>query len=220
MQNGLVLHFDCAVTPIINNTLRNLASNNVMSLTNAIFNRGYGGSLDFIANTSYSASITDTTDRYLLTSSASICGWIYTNTINQGQSLTIAGKWRHSNTLAGTIWSLGIVGNGNGGSTPQIISNGVLSATSLFSYNKWQYVCATWSGGSGGTTSLYNNGSFLTSGVSAFNTQEQLGQPLTIARGAVITGLHRLSTVKIYNRALSAAEIAQNFNVTRNRFGV
>jgi hypothetical protein len=30
----------------------------------------------------------------------------------------------------------------------------------------------------------------------------------------------RIGAVKIYNRALSAAEISQNFNALRNRFGI
>jgi len=30
----------------------------------------------------------------------------------------------------------------------------------------------------------------------------------------------KISVVKIYNRALSAAEVQQNFNATRSRFGI
>lgn len=216
VQNGLVLHFDCAVTPIINNTLINLAGSNLMDLTNTIVNPENGGYLNFL--TDNFANIFDTTDTYLFSSSASICAWVYADYLGQGQSLIIIGKARHSNTLAGPIWSLAVFGAGSGATSPQITAAGATAALSSFSYQQWQHICATWAGG---TTSLYKNGSFLTSAPTSFSSQEQSGRPLILGSVYGWNGFpYRLPSLQIYNRALSASEIAQNFNATRKRFGI
>ena len=66
--------------------------------------------------------------------------------------------------------------------------------------------------------SLYTNGIFIGSGSRdgqfRWTTMGRLGS------GTTYCSIINLSTVKIYNRALSASEIQQNYNATKTRFGL
>jgi hypothetical protein len=66
--------------------------------------------------------------------------------------------------------------------------------------------------------SLYTNGIFIGSGSRdgqfRWTTMGRLGS------GTTFCSIINLSTVKIYNRALSASEIQQNYNAMRGRFGI
>jgi hypothetical protein len=71
---------------------------------------------------------------------------------------------------------------------------------------------------SGGTTTLYINDGSTSGSVSytaSGNSHDALG---STANGSQAFGY--IGTAQVYNRALSVSEISQNFNATRNRFGV
>ena len=82
----------------------------------------------------------------------------------------------------------------------------------------WMLYCGTFDGG---TLSAYSNGSLdgsaagITARVPAGNTV-QLGADTALAY--YLKG--HISTFRLYNRALSAKEVSQNFNAQRSRFGV
>lgn len=82
--------------------------------------------------------------------------------------------------------------------------------------NTWYHVVGTYDGT---TAKIYLNGNEV---VSAIRTAESNSVRFRIgasARGAnYLNG--DISGVKIYNKALSSQEIQQNFNATRNRFGI
>jgi len=87
--------------------------------------------------------------------------------------------------------------------------------------NTWSYVCATYST-STATIILYRNG-------------VQVGSPTTVVSSIVSSAFNgvigdenstviwpfkgNMSSVQIYNRALTASEVLQNYNATKSRFG-
>ena len=88
--------------------------------------------------------------------------------------------------------------------------------------NTWVNIVYTYSGtGAAGSQTVYVNGS------SIYSTSAGSG-PITANSNAVRIGYDdnnwfwggRISNAKIYNRALTAAEISQNFNALRGRFGI
>jgi hypothetical protein len=82
-------------------------------------------------------------------------------------------------------------------------------------YNTWEHICWTWDGSK---SKLYLNGAFEAEQSSAaFST---ISGELRLA-GFVQGGYNwngKLSASKIYNRALSSAEVLQNYNATKNRY--
>ena len=90
-----------------------------------------------------------------------------------------------------------------------------IEATTGINLNQWYHIMGT---DDGTTVRLYINGIQVQSGNSATATNYS-GQPLIgqfPGNNAVTNG--KIPTVKIYNRALSAAEVKQNFNAYRKRF--
>jgi hypothetical protein len=70
-------------------------------------------------------------------------------------------------------------------------------------------------------TALYRNGSLINSNGNASLNITNNTRTLTIgARESydLFTGI--IAIVRIYNSALSASEVAQNFNATRGRYGL
>lgn len=98
---------------------------------------------------------------------------------------------------------------------------GTTSGKFYLSENKWNHLVAV---RSGSTLAVYINGIFIISGTepaalvpnSTFNFQIGTGYNLNSSRywnGSV-------SNFKVYNRALSATEINQNFQALRDRYGI
>jgi hypothetical protein len=84
--------------------------------------------------------------------------------------------------------------------------------------NKWYNVSIT---RNSGTSTMYVNGSLITS--SSGDTHNISSTTLYIGRYGGGTGYEHhgyISNFNIYNRALTASEIQQNFNSLRGRFGV
>ena len=83
--------------------------------------------------------------------------------------------------------------------------------------NEWYNVTIS---RSSSVTSMYVNGNFITS---ASDTRSITSSTLHLGRYGGSTGYEldgKLSTICIYNRALSAVEIKQNFESLRGRYGI
>jgi hypothetical protein len=95
---------------------------------------------------------------------------------------------------------------------PVLVTSGIV-------VNTWYHVAATYNGT---TVSLYLNG-VLKSSVSQTSQVNTLAASLAIGR-MNYTNLARfignIPIVQIYNRALTAAEVKQNFDAHRSRFGI
>jgi len=85
------------------------------------------------------------------------------------------------------------------------------------SVNSWHHIVATYNGT---TLTLYRNGSSVGTPVTTTGNITNTSKTLTLGvrGGQYFDG--RISNAKTYNRALTAAEIQQNFNALRGRFGI
>jgi len=227
VTDGLVLHLDAAnhrSYPKSGTTWTDLSGNgNNGTLTNGpTFSGDNVGSIVFDSTNDYvrvpfNSSIA-------LSSSGSLSVWCYPATLTQRSfaglmGMTTGGSggqqsyyihWRQfNNTIAATIQNSGTY-NIIAKSPPQVIA--------------WYNFVFTWNGSS---LNLYENGESAASPVSQTINAQQLNTQVDIGgnmfgAAAGISGFFngRISNAKIYNRALSATEIQQNFNATRARYGV
>lgn len=100
-------------------------------------------------------------------------------------------------------------------------STNILAGSYTFSLNNWVHISAIFS--SSGLSS-YVNGELLTSNAVAFGGNTQT-EPLAIG-AASHTNIFsenfqgNIAALKFYDKALTAAEVQQNFNALRGRFGI
>jgi hypothetical protein len=85
--------------------------------------------------------------------------------------------------------------------------------------NQWYNLTGTFNGS---TTALYVNGELFLSTSKSGILVSGSSQSVRIGRQAESGGSHNgsISHVKIYNRALPAVEVRQNFNAFRGRYGI
>ena len=102
------------------------------------------------------------------------------------------------------------------------IATGIQSNTSAV-LNQIYHVTAVYTGSS--SLSIFVNGDYSSSIGTTFlnfiknsNTNVQIGDDPDTGQSVYFQG--NISQVKLYNRALSATEILQNYNATRKRFGL
>jgi hypothetical protein len=184
-----------------------------------------GGTL--INGTFYSGGtmVFDGTDDYArvsdinTASEISIEGWVYANSV--GSFNAIASQFQADN-LAESSWVLETVGSDI---RLYITNNSLLSfASTSFSTLVWTYIVGTFNGT---TIKIYKNSVLgdITGTIAGLNDSN-----LNINIGALYsqngseggTGLWngKIANVKIYNRALSQAEVLNNYNATKSRFGL
>jgi hypothetical protein len=166
----------------------------------------FDGIDDYITNSSFTGHQTN---------AGTIMGWAYP-TSTSGDLYLVAsggtattGASRAIRIYSGS-WSCV---NYGGGTTEDW--NSIVSAT----VNTWQHVAYVWRGT---TIRFYLNGIEYTNTRTGMVTP--LGSVLTIGATAwsPVYGYWpgRISTAQAYNRALSAAEVQQNFNAQRTRYGI
>ena len=110
--------------------------------------------------------------------------------------------------------------NTSGGSNFRILQ---VAMSSNFTINTWYNVCGVYQKSGLNTISyLYKNGVLLSSNSLAGNLTT-VSTPLTIGSTSVTNEepfAGNIANVQIYNRALSAQEVLQNYNATKSRFGL
>jgi hypothetical protein len=114
------------------------------------------------------------------------------------------------------------------GNTFMEIGNGTTSTTSPFStlsINTWYQVVGVWTNVSTNTLVLYINGVSIGTRFHSFASVKNTTSPLYIGSfgdgsvfGQWMNG--RMGIVRIYDKALSAAEVTQNYNTTKIRYGL
>jgi hypothetical protein len=98
-----------------------------------------------------------------------------------------------------------------------------ISTSQYFSSNTWTHLSATYEqSGSNTVISMYKNGLFATSSLLAGNVPSTPSINLTVGASYVANEFTNMDCggCRIYNRALSASEVAQNYNATKTRFGL
>lgn len=158
-----------------------------------------GGSIVFDGTNDYGTSSFATTSGQAVT----YCGWLYsTETVATYRNFVDSGS-----TLPMIWWNTsGQIEFDTGGNytTPAVYRN------------QWVYVALSKPSGSS-SASYYVNGVLVGSG-SAYTTPALT--PSWFNRGGGQTWKGNCSVIQAYNRALTAAEIQQNFNAFRGRYGI
>jgi hypothetical protein len=213
VTNGLILNLDASWPTSFSGTSTwfDLSSSNKnATLTNGpTLSTANGGSVQFDGTNDY-ATINQT-----LTTPITVTGFVKYNDQSQGTNTWI-NSYPH-NTLVVSLNRLGggqiyvYIGNGSGWQGQP----GIISSTNM-SANTW-YHLAYVSNGSGST--FYLNGVNVGSSVyspSGWGSKYYLGW-IEVASGEYLDG--NIGNTQIYNRALSPAEIMQNFYAQGPRFG-
>jgi hypothetical protein len=217
VTDGLVLNLDAG------NPYSYLSGSSGTTWTNTVAaSSSISGSL--VNGTTYSngAMVFDGVDDYIevpnnvaLNSNIGTISVWFKSTTTAGRSAVLIGK----TDSVGSYNGINILTSGTEiygqvkGSSDQIISG------SLLSQNTWYNFTLTYS--SGISYSSYLNGSLI--GTNTLTSFTFSTQPLRIARSLDsfwTTYKGQVSNAMIYNRALSAAEVQQNFNALRGRYGI
>jgi hypothetical protein len=219
VQNGLVLCLDAGNRksyPSSGTTWNDLSgNNNTGTLTNGpTFDSGNGGSISFDGVNDY---VDFSTALAAGKSELTFCAWVRPTVTNAQYHIFSEGNgtlWQFSITTQ--VWYTRDSSTGPSGGRNNDIS------TNFFSVNVWNYMSAVYSV-AGAFKKFYINGderSQSTTSVDALTTERN---PSTSRIGFPTDGLYfsgRIATPTFYNRALTAAEVLQNYNATRSRFGV
>ena len=201
VQDGLVLNLDAGVKESYNGgtTWRDLEGNTNGTLTaGPVFKKNNGGSIAFDG----------TDDRVSLGTGANVYRGLFTTNFWVKFSSFNTVLLGHSGTYAPYIATSSVVYIRN--------SQGYHSINSFsLSTDTWENITLT---RNYTDVKFYHNG-----GVVGSITMGDAGQYLSTL-GAYANGGFPLSgevsIFNLYNRALTATEVAQNFNVTRHRFGI
>jgi len=219
VMNGLVLALDAANSksyPGSGTIWTDLSGNgNTGTLTNGpTYSNANGGSIVFDGFND-AAQCGNTIPP---AGSFSIFAWIYPTVFNNEWNI-IATKWFNPNG-SDFHWALKS-STANGTNLRQNLyttSNSDIYGTTSFSTNTWHYVGFTLV--NGGTLTFYKNG--VVDGTSSSVSRTPQSSTLQIGddRGSQYGLVGRMPQVSIYNRALSAAEVSQNYNALKSRYGI
>jgi len=225
VTNGLVLALDAGDRNSYvsgSTTWIDLAGTNNGTLTNSpTFNSGSGGSIVFDGVDDYVQIGTSAVINESLPCTVSV--WFRLTELVIGKTPPFCFK---TNTGANLVFIIGANSSGYQGTT--LIVPGASAArktdtdTSFF-LNNWVNVLITYNGSGASTPSnygIYENAVLKTQntgvgGVGDPRVNTTLGY---INSGNVLKG--NISATQIYNRALTASEVLQNYNATKGRFGL
>ena len=219
VTNGLVLNLDAANIksyPGSGTTWTDLSGNrNNGTLTNGpTFSRNGGGSIVFDGTDDYT-SVPDIN----ITTQISVEAWVYANSVGAYNSMVAQYSTSNPSTSS---WILETVGS----SAYFFIANGsnLASGNVVFDTLRWTHYVGTYDGG---TVRIFKNGTASpTTGTSAAmnNSSLNINIGALYSSGGVQGGdgrwNGRIAATKIYNRALSASEVLQNYNALKSRFNL
>jgi hypothetical protein len=229
VRDGLVLYLDAGNRrsyPGSGTTWTDLTGNgNNGTLTNGpTFNSGNGGSIVFDGVNDYVNNTFSFSTRPF-----SINGWLLFNSLSGWQ--TLVGQDTSQATPLGSIYFQKINSGGSGDSRVANTFGMALITTanlSIYCYDEvtvttgiWYNYCISVS-----TTDmkLYKNGNLVQTVANSDNLATTTGNTI-IGAGIYNTGVvdfinGNIAQVSVYNRALTALEVTQNYNALRSRFGV
>jgi hypothetical protein len=221
--DGLVLWLDAANSKsyISGSTTWNdisRGSNNGTLVNGPTFSSSNGGSIVFDGSDDY-ATVPHNSNINLV-DTVSLEAWVkYTTTSN-----TVLIEKSNNNTH----YQLQIFNSGQGspGISGQLVfmlqptsSNWVVSGI-VTNDGNWRHVVGTYDRGVS-TAKIYVNGVLRNTNSSILSGPTSNTQPLLMGSRSGAAGFGgSISGVKIYNRALSAAEISQNYNATKGRYNL
>ena len=206
VTNGLVLCLDAGnVKSYVSGSTswNDLTSNqNVGTLTNGpTFNTGSGGSIVFDGSNDYINLGNPSTLNIL---NFTVCAWAKSSTFTNYQNIIFKGT---------STGQYGIALNSSGDWTIQPNTG---FTGDILSLNTWNFFVGTYNGTQ---ITAYRNGVQKQQYSIA---QSYFGSIITVGTDTVNSRYFNgnIAQVSIYNRALSATEILQNYNATKTRFGL
>jgi hypothetical protein len=190
-----------------------IVGNSTINLTNVSFDSNaqmvFDGTNDYV-NIGTNSSLAITGD-------ITICAWVYINNFSSTYN-SIIGKTTSGGMPAPYDYYMNI----NTGRLVFLRGNGSVYAyttsTASPALNTWQFVAVTMSGT---TITHYLNGE--TNGIDTASTTiaDNGDNALVGSRGDSVTKMNgKINTLQIYNRALSAAEVQQNYSKYKSRFNL
>lgn len=222
VTNGLVLCLDAGNTksyPGTGTTWTDLSrNNNNGTLTNSpVFSSANGGLINFTAASSQYVSVSDADS--LSATNISVEAWVRFSVA--GTRIIYCGKGAGAGFADTEYWLERTAGN----QFSVWFSNGTtganhLLASSSVSINTWYHVVGVYDGTAirGYVNGVQDSATFnLTGSLVATSIGYSIG------RLGTLNALYHSGDVavnRIYNRALSAADVLQNFNALRGRFGI
>jgi len=214
VTNGLVLCLDAANRksyPGSGTTWTDLSLNkhNGTLQNGPTFNAGNQGYISFDG---VDDAIETVETKLSISNSLSLCAFVYHNSVGVGNAqryVTIPSEIAvirfqnyGTNQLAFYVKTLGTFRN--------VTVNNTINA------NTWYYIVGTWDGT---TQLLYKNAELVGTNTPPAGTLNTLdGTYIVSSNGEGING--RIAVAKVYNRALSANEVLQNYNALKGRFGL
>ena len=219
VTSGLVLNYDAAQRrsyPTTGTAITDLSgTGNNGTLTNGpTFNSANGGTIVFDGTNDY---INCGSSISINPSALTYCAWIK-GTAFTNAYISVISKNEPLNTTATLLIK------SNGKLALYIYANAIVNydgtGVNTLSVNNWYHLCLTYSSAAG--LKGYVNGS-VDGSAAANGAITTSSQPVWIASHPSIPGRNfngNVSNAQIYNRALSATEILQNYNATKSRFGL
>jgi len=218
VTNGLVLSLDAGNTKSYTSGSTTWYDksgyNNSGSLVNGpTFSSANGGSITFVSSSTQYVSIpTSTPLNFSTNNQISINVWFNTSNSLADQFIIFRNSTGATGFILETSTTSIVMQIGNGTTLYTVTDSG----TNYL--NQWVNVCYTLDGTS---SALYKNGSLRTPGsftgtIYNSNANIALGFGSPSYRG--LSG--SISNVQVYNRALSAAEVTQNYNALKSRFNL
>jgi hypothetical protein len=228
-------------------TLPNIVTSNLVLWYDPSFATSYSGSgstITNLANTSLSGTMSNITytspyftyngtsatlsvaDDALLEPGSgdwTIEAWVYYSVIT-GSSRCVIGKTDGGNAAD---WSYGIRTQTNG-ATYMEVGNGTTSITSptyTVTTGQWYQIVGVWTNVASNSIALYVNGTSQGSNSHSFASIKNSTRPLYFGSfdGGVTFGQWfngRMGMVRLYNKALSAGEVLQNYNANKTTYGL
>lgn len=223
VTNNLILSYDPSVSTSYSGsgtTINSLASPN---LTGAMSNITYTNPYFTFNGSNSTVNVSDNALLEPGTGDFTVEAWVYHNTIT-GSSRVIVGKT--DNGGLASSWGYGIRTN-SAGSTYLEVGNGTTSVTSpsaVLTTGRWYQVVGVWNNVSSDTISFYVNGALIGSNPHSFTSIKNTVNPLYLGSyngGEFSQWLNgRIGVTRLYNKALTASEILQNYNSTKSKYGL
>jgi len=213
IQDGLILSLDAADRnnyPGSGTTWTDLSGNGCIgTLISCSFNSSNGGGIVFNGATG-SASVTGVS---LQNDGGTINTWVYPNSIGySGYIVSAIGANTNRYYITQTSANFSVL-RGNPAAS--------LAFTNSVTTNQWYNLTATWVSSSlSSSMSTYLNGTFVGSvpiTASGATTEFAIGN-FRSGQTQVFSG--SIAITQVYNRALSQAEIQQNYNALKTRFNL
>ena len=229
VSDGLVLYLDAgspnSYRTDFGTTWKDMSGfNNSGSLINGpTYSSANGGSILFDGTNDYGLipNISGVTN-FTIANNYTIDFWVYVNSTQnntQNGDNDILEKW---SDIGGYPYTFRYIRSAQLMTTTVYNGGGVNTTSIPISTNSWWNICGVFNW-SGSLLTVYGNGGQITSSVALTLTGDisnssdlnlmRRGNSLNYATG-------RLSAIRIYNRALLATEIQQNYNAQKSRFGL